>query len=423
MNAYTRHFLSLLTALCAILPATAQNTSSPYSMYGYGLLRDGATATQRQMGGIGYAMRGTRQINAMNPASYASIDSLTFLWDIGADLSFNHREETVNGTVNKANGQGGGLDYLQMQFPIGRHFGASLGLIPYSSVGYTFGDEVVHGNLSNQGSGGITQAYAGFSGHWKGLSVGVNVSYDFGNIINDIYAYAGSNQTLFEHVMQVRDWNVTAGLQYSFIPARFHRVTIGATYSPKKSLHGNTWVNYWDITADTKADTVSHTSMSGKYYRPTSFGFGINWQRDKASHIMVEADFGMQQWSKAPFSALYDAKGETVLAAQQFNDRLRFALGGEYTHRVRGNYLQRITWRLGGHYTRDYLCINGNNVKDYGISCGVGLPTIEGKTLVNVGFEWLHRQAAPHSLISENYFNITLGLNFNELWFWQRKIK
>ena len=58
---------------------SAQNTTSPYSMYGYGILQDGATSSQRQMGGIGYAMQSGRQINAMNPASYASIDSLTFL--------------------------------------------------------------------------------------------------------------------------------------------------------------------------------------------------------------------------------------------------------------------------------------------------------------------------------------------------------
>ena len=423
MKTYNYLFLSLVLSLICCFDAAAQNTSSPYSMYGYGLLRDGATATQRQMGGIGYAMRANRQINAMNPASYASIDSLTFLWDIGADLSFNHRSETLNGVKNSANGKGGGLDYLQMQFPVGKCFGASVGLIPYSSVGYTFGDEVVHGSLSNQGTGGITQAYAGFSGRWKGLSLGVNVSYDFGNVINDVYAYVGSNQTLFEHVMQVRDWNLTVGAQYTFIPARFNRVTIGAVYTPKKSLHGTTYIDYWDITADSKADTVAYAKMNGKYYRPTTIGGGISWQRDRSSHIMVEADVEWQQWSKAKFSALYGEDGAEVLAPQQFNDRMRLALGGEYTHRVRGNYFQRLTWRLGGHYTRDYLVIAGNDVKDFGLSCGVGIPTIEGKTIVNVGFEWLHRRAYPQALISENYFNITVGLNFNELWFWQRKIK
>ena len=137
---------------------SAQNTTSPYSMYGYGILQDGATSSQRQMGGIGYAMQSGRQINAMNPASYASIDSLTFLWDIGANMSMSWRKDMgAEGVREKGHGVGGGLDYVTMQFPLSKYMGMSVGLIPYSSVGYTFGDEVMHGSLSNQGTGGINQ--------------------------------------------------------------------------------------------------------------------------------------------------------------------------------------------------------------------------------------------------------------------------
>ena len=53
--------------------AVAQNVT-PYSMYGYGILGDRATSMQRQMGYVGYAMSSGRQINVMNPASYAAID-------------------------------------------------------------------------------------------------------------------------------------------------------------------------------------------------------------------------------------------------------------------------------------------------------------------------------------------------------------
>ena len=63
------------------------------------------------------------------------------------------------------------------------------------------------------------------------------------------------------------------------------------------------------------------------------------------------------------------------------------------------------------------------NVRDYGVSCGVGFPVPNGKTTINLGLEWKHRYAAPTSLIKENYFNITLGVNFNESWFWKSKIR
>ena len=45
------------------------NTMTPYSRYGSGILNDNATAAQRSMGGVGYAMNSGRQINVMNPAS------------------------------------------------------------------------------------------------------------------------------------------------------------------------------------------------------------------------------------------------------------------------------------------------------------------------------------------------------------------
>ena len=78
--------LLLAAAFLASAAASAQ-TSSPYSMYGYGIIGDRATSLQRQMGGVGYAMNSGRQINVMNPASYAAIDSLTFLFDIGGARS------------------------------------------------------------------------------------------------------------------------------------------------------------------------------------------------------------------------------------------------------------------------------------------------------------------------------------------------
>ena len=44
------------------------------------------------------------------------------------------------------------------------------------------------------------------------------------------------------------------------------------------------------------------------------------------------------------------------------------------------------------------------------------------KTIVNLGFEFRHRQGYPQALIKENYFNLTLGINFNEMWFRKSKI-
>lgn len=417
----------LAAALFAAASASAQ-TSSPYSMYGYGIIGDRATSLQRQMGGVGYAMNSGRQINVMNPASYAAIDSLTFLFDLGADVSLLWSKE---GSA-KQYSTGGGVDYVTMQFPICKFMGGSFGLLPYSSVGYAFGNEIKHGAMENQGTGGINQLYLGLSGKVAGFSLGFNVSYDFGNIINDVFATpAGStSQTKFEHVMEIRDWNINIGAQYTARWNKWNKLVVGATYSPRKTMRGKTWVTSQETSQDTKPDTVAYMNMKNKYFNPTSIGAGISYTYEKTYRVMVEADFTWQQWSNAPYSALYSPAditqhrpAEVVAAGMNFNDRSKFAVGAEFVPKLRGNYGERIAYRLGGYFANDYLNIKGNQVKEIGVTCGAGFPTPEGKTQINLGLEWKRRYATPNKLIGENYLNITLGVNFNEVWFWKRKIR
>ncbi|MDE6338655.1 MAG: hypothetical protein K2K97_02570 [Muribaculaceae bacterium] len=414
-------------ALLAAAGASAQ-TSSPYSMYGYGIIGDRATSLQSQMGGVGYAMNSGRQINVMNPASYAAIDSLTFLFDLGADVSMLwSKEGSAKGYTT-----GGGVNYVTMQFPISKFMGGSVGLIPYSSVGYAFGNEIKHGALENSGSGGINQLYLGLSGEYAGFSLGANVSYDFGNIVNDVFATPadGGGQTKFEHVMQIRDWNINIGAQYTARWNHWNKLVIGATYSPRKTMRGKTYVTQQETTKDTRPDTVAFMHMKNKYFNPTSIGAGISYTYEKTYRVMVEADITWQQWSKAPYSALYGpedvlnhSRAELVSAGMNFYDRTRYAVGAEIVPKLRGNYGERIAYRIGGYFANDYLNINGNRVREYGVTCGVGFPTPEGKTQVNLGVEWKNRSASPQKLVGENYLNVTLGVNFNEVWFWKRKIR
>lgn len=408
--------------LLALIPALAhgETASTPYSMYGYGILNDRATSAQRQMGGVGIAMSSGRQVNVMNPAAYAATDSLTFLWDMGADVTLLWSKEGAA----KEYATGGGLDYLTMQFPISKHLGASAGLLPYSSVGYAFGNDIRHGTRQNQGQGGINEVYLGFAGELKGFSLGANIAYSFGNIVNDVYANpAETGQTLFEHVMQIRDWNLVLGAQYALKLGKTDKLVLGVTYSPKKSLHGKTWCTFQDMSLDQLPDTIGYMRMGGKYWQPNTVGAGISFVHSRASRLSVEADMIFQDWSKAKFSPLYDDKGGMIFSGMDFNNRWRFGIGAEYVPKVRGSYMKRVSYRLGAYYVKDYLRINGNSVKEYGVTAGMGLPTPEGKTIINFGLEWKHRSASPAQLISENYFNITLGINFNEVWFWQRKLR
>ena len=72
---------ALLAGLAA--QASAQSgTNSPYSQYGLGLLSSQATGFNRGMNGVAYGFHEHNQVNYMNPASYAAVDSLSFLFAI-----------------------------------------------------------------------------------------------------------------------------------------------------------------------------------------------------------------------------------------------------------------------------------------------------------------------------------------------------
>lgn len=420
--------IGVCVAVVAVMSAGAQNVTTPYSMYGYGILGDRATSMQRQMGGVGYALNSGRQINVMNPASYASIDSLTFLFDIGADVAILWSKE---GSA-KEHSVGGGLDYVTMQFPISKFMGASIGMLPYTSVGYAFGNDIKHGTMSNQGSGGINMAYLGVAGKYAGASLGFNISYNFGRIVNDLYTTPlNSGQSLFEHVMEIRDWDINIGAQYTAKIDRFNSITAGLTFAPKKSLHGKSWATLQETQRESAPDTVGYLKLANNYFTPNSYGFGVSFKHEKISRFLVEFDFTYQEWSKAKFSEMLelpdpnrpDRNPAVVFQGMNFYNRTKYAFGAEFVPKIRGNYGERMAYRVGAYFVDDYLNVLSNRVREYGVTCGLGLHAPSDKTMINIGFEWKHRDTHPTTFISENYFNITLGVNFNEVWFWQRKIR
>lgn len=415
----------LAVAMAMVTASESVSAQTPYSKFGYGMLRDNATSAQRQMGGVGYAMSSGRQINVMNPASYAARDSLTFLFDMGLDFTNIWSSEKLHNSdvTNKQHNYGGGLDYVTMAFPVSKRLGMSIGLLPYSSVGYSFGSKIDNGSASRQGSGGLNLLYlgAGFN-IVKGLNVGMNFAYFFGTTYNDVYAIPASTGTmsLFEQIIQVRDFHMDFGIQYGAEVAPRQRLTAGLTFSPGKALLGKSMVLQFDEVTSAGSsghvgDTIASESLRHHFAIPATWGVGLNYERNR--NFMAEVDFTYQGWKNAKFEPNDNFIGT------KFQNRYRIGAGLQWVPDPRGSYFRRVAYRLGGYYNRDYITVNTNSVKDFGLSCGFGFPAVAGKTVVNLGFEYKHRSTSPVKLLTENYFNITLGVNFNERWFMQSKIR
>lgn len=388
----------------------AQNgTRSPYTRYGYGMLSDRSFGAGRSMGGTGYGLHSSKQINPMNPASYTSMDSLTFLFDVGATAQMSWFDDGQR----KQNDLNGSFEYAAMQFRLHKRLAVSFGILPYSSVGYDYmapsqGKEGYTDVFS--GTGGLNEVYGGLSIEiWKKrLSVGANVSYMFGNINHQ--SSTNLNIPVYRlNKLVVHNPKYDVGMQYTHPLTKTDRLTFGLVYSPKRRLK----TTAYDVVSNSEyfERTIEGDTLRNQGFDiPHSYGFGLSYTRDY--QMMLAADISYQEWSGAKFFNRSD----------DFKDRLRVALGGEYIpNNFTRSYLNRIRYRAGLHYGNSYLKVNGSGYKEYGATLGVGFPMLDNRSFINASFEYVKIIPDSKTLINEQYLRFTVSYTFNEYWFFKFK--
>ena len=82
---------------------------------------------------------------------------------------------------------------------------------------------------------------------------------------------------------------------------------------------------------------------------------------------------------------------------------------------------QRVVYRAGARFGDSGLNINGEDIDEFGISFGVGLPAGRLLTNANLGVEFGRRGTTSAGLVEENFFSVFLSLSLNDRWFQQRK--
>ncbi|MDR2041773.1 MAG: hypothetical protein LBP98_05585 [Tannerella sp.] len=408
--------LGLLIGIQAALVAQ-NNTNSPYTRYGYGMLADRSFGAGRSMGGVGYGLRSSRQINPMNPASYSSMDSLTFLFDAGASIYFSRYSDGTNRQKNI----NGNLEYFAMQFPLWKNRVAmSAGILPYSYVGYDFWTVSEGERFSEHfsGTGGLTEVYVGLSVDlWKKrLAAGANISYMFGNIdhrtatpLSAVTSTASDVYTMKQ--VDVHNMKYDFGLQYTHPVSKTEHITLGVAYSPYMRLKTTSY----DLVSFNSTFTQmisADTAWNRGFDLPHSLGAGLSYVKD--NKLMLAADVTCQTWSQAQF---FDR-------ANEFDDRIKVAAGGEYIpNNFTRLYLNRVRYRAGVYYSNSYAKFKGNGYDEYGACVGAGFPLLDNRSFVNASLEYVRVVPDTKALISEQYFRITISYTFNERWFAKLKLE
>lgn len=412
--------------------AVAQaDVDSPYSMFGVGQVRDKAMNVKlKGMGGIANAMFGGGMINAANPASYARIDSLAFLFDAG----FYFKTSTFSTSNLSEKSSNASFDYVSMAFGLTPWWKTALGVQPYSTAGYTMlvnrtDAETGATTTRFKGKGGLNQAFWGNAFKiGKHFAVGANAYYVFGNTESetslyfpDSTYYIGSRRSVD---VMVRSFMFDYGMLFNTDLGKDMRLSLGLTYTQKVKLKGTQtlFIRSFEEDMDTQVeyiiDTVFSSIGTAKITMPQGIGFGLALQ--KSDRWAVGADFNWMQWSK--------------FAREGVNDVLQNAwsvsAGAEFTprHTTISGYFSRVTYRVGGFYQHGYINLEGNdgqnhNINKVGVTAGMSLPLPRTLSKVNLALEVGQYGTRMGGLIQEHYAKMNVGVSVFERWFMKRKYK
>lgn len=435
MVGFKHTICALLLTMVTGMAIAQNNTNSPYTRYGYGDLSDQSFGNSKAMGGIAFGLRDGAQINPLNPASYTAIDSLTFIFEGGVSL----QNMNISGGGVKLNAKNSSFDYLAMQFRLHPRIAMSVGLLPFSNVGYTVSDIQTTTNESGTlntyrsytGDGGLHQLYAGLGVKvLKNLSVGVNASYFWGDINRSRAIYypsmIGSNNYNYQSVASVSTYKLDFGAQYTVDIDKKHSVTIGAVYSPKLKL-GNDYSETTQMVSNSTGAVVSTTTLKpdATFEVPNTFGVGFTYNYDK--RLTVGADYSLQQWSKTKFNV--DTSDKAVRQdfdeTYAYSDRHKISVGAEYIPNLIGrSYLSHIKYRLGAYYTTPYYKIGGKDAaREYGVTAGFGLPVPRSRSILSISGQFVRVSGQEAAFVNENIFRVSIGLTFNERWFFKRRVE
>ena len=423
-------FVCLLLGCCLSAQAQA-DVDSPYSLFGLGQVNARSTNVRlKGMGGVANAMYGGGLINTGNPASYAKIDSLAFLFDAG--LYFKTSTFSTSSLSEKANNAS--FDHVSMCFGATDWWKIAVGVQPFTTSGYNmlvddYEEGIGKTTTRFKGSGGLNRAYLGNAFKiGKHFALGANAYYVFGNsqaetslYFPDSTYYIGSRRSVD---VMVRSFMFDYGVLFNTKVGNDMQLGVGLTYTQKINLKGDQtlFIRSFEEDLDTELeyliDTISYGVSEAKITMPRGIGVGVSLQ--KGNNWAVGADFNWTQWSQ------FARQGMT----QGLQNSWMASVGAEFTpkHTSISGYFTRVTYRFGGFYEHGFINLQGNDglehsINKMGVTAGMSLPLPRTLSKVNLALEAGQYGTREGGLIQERYAKVNVGVSVFEHWFMKRKYK
>lgn len=400
-----------------VVKAEAQHgTSSPYSMYGVGLLTFREEATSSGLGHSGIAVAPSNWVNTTNPAALNKLDSLTFYFNMQFKAFYGHEDNgSETQSVYSAN-----IDGVTMAFRCTKFWACAIGYNPYSTVGYNMnerkyivGTETKY-DINYTGKGGLSQAYINNSfTFFKHLTLGVSTSVLWGSITKTEtaeFADAIGGENIYNtKKYTMNNMFFEYGLQYDFNIGR-NNICIGGVFNEKthlKSSYDHIVSN--DVSSELFFDDV--TPLIEDFYVPRSYGAGLSFSNER---WLFTVDGRVNEWSKVTNSKFAEAV--------RFQDNWTAGGGMQYSAGKQGDpFYKRLKYRLGFFYGTDYLKLREVKLENYGMTAGLTIPLGRWNNALVLSYEYQKRGTTFNGMVEEKFQNFKVSMNIRETWFVKSK--
>ncbi|RMB59218.1 hypothetical protein EAX61_09185 [Dokdonia sinensis] len=390
-------------------------TASPYSFYGIGNQQFRGTSENRSMGGLS-TFSDSLHLNVVNPAALGRLRFVTFTF--GAS----HTELTSKDNTLEDNASATSIDYFAFGFPLTKKLGVGFGLMPFTSVGYRINGDVDETVNRFSGRGGLNRVYlsAGYE-VFKGLTVGGSANYNFGNIQNESLRTQENVElgTLERNRSDLSGLTLDFGAQYERLISNDLTLSASVGYTPGTTISSDNTrsiasVNFNDEGQTNPVDEREIDVADTDFNFPSSVTLGL----------------GVGQKNKWFLGGEYTRKSSSDFTNRSFEidnvtfeDASQFRLGGFYVPKYNSvtSYLQRITYRAGLRYEESGTIIDNEDINEFGISFGLGLPAGRLFSNANLGIEYGQRGTTNAGLVEETFFNFFLSFSLNDIWFQKTK--
>ncbi len=426
----------VMMSFCAF-PMLAQdeayNAYTPYSMFGIGEISKQGTAYNKSMGGVGIATRDKRNINILNPAAVTAREAKSFMADFGIAQGnryyAQHDYRSSNNTFNI-------YDFV-ISFPVYKSLAMYAGVTPYSDVGYDMTSKITDpsviantGVINNtvQGYGGMTNIFIGAGiDVAKGLSVGVEGQYYFGNIhkTND---FTMSNST-YRNISSGFNMNLNAftaklGVQYETDLTQNVSAVIGATYRLGTNLKGE--VERYEIQSissinDSTPSPRSYVDTLGRQVKIAG-ELGVGIALKGGGKWTAEINYIRSDWSSSGMNKIpgFASVGNAVFSASTAQSvRAGFSIVPNRND-IR-YYRKRVTYRAGAYWDQASCKLDGNTINAVGITLGATLPVFSWSNGLTIGVDFGQRGSLTGNMVRERYVNFNIGINIFDVWFLKPK--